>query len=802
MTIYTFNKVGRVVTGRGLREQITKTKISPETPPEELPENTYLWKNATLTGGAVTESGTPPALSAEPLFVNFTPTGSKASLGSVNGGIGGIGQISIVYAYDGNTGDRTGILRINGVTQAITFSSTGDWSIWNTKIIDVTLLAGTTNVIELETNGQDLANVHTLYVFPKLIPDPPPPPPPPAPPPPEPAPPPPTPAPPPPSGSPQLLQAEDGVLTGGVTIENTNGQPNPNYTGSGYGNFPLTGGKITWNNVDGGTGGSFRADIRYAYDGNSGPRSAVFSVNGVEQTVVFPSTGGWDNYVDQLQVFGTMTAGATNTISIESNGQDCGNIDSIYIVPNTAPPVVIPSTPYEIQAEDGVLSGGVVIEVANGNGFTGTGYANFLASGSKITWTGVNGGPVGGQAQVDWTVAYDGNSGDRTALMTVNGTGSNFVVSSTGGWNNYVTYTKYVTLVAGYNNTISIETTGTDWANLDKIKVWPQTAAPPAPAPPPPSPPPPSPSPPPPPPVPAGSIDSGDIFAMVNPNLPFASSIGGFGCEWDNNKKTGLSGISNTIGQGCLADSTGATGPLGRVRIGKQVDPQDSSRMTLAVRGFKDDGLTSGAPRTEIGNWITTSGVIPIKQDFWFAFGVYFAEGFPITNEFVMAQWHTNGSSPAGYAGQPFWSIVVKGGQYQIQQRWNANSTLSSANTSYVVHNVGNITSGWNYFVVKARISPLANDNPYMEMWRAQDGGSLTQVINKSTNPQARLGYTGFDNGDPPWQKFGHYPYGHVTFNVWNAPFTRQIQFRCPTYVDDPTSKYLPVDLLNHVRTR
>ena len=156
MTIYKYNKVGKVVTGRGVREQLTKTRVSPETPPEEIPENTYFWADATLTGGAVTESGTPPALSTEPLFVNFLPTGSKASISSVNGGIGGIGQLSIVYAYDGNTGDRTGILRINGVAQAITFSSTGGWDIWNTKLIEgVTLLADTTNVIELETNGQD-----------------------------------------------------------------------------------------------------------------------------------------------------------------------------------------------------------------------------------------------------------------------------------------------------------------------------------------------------------------------------------------------------------------------------------------------------------------------------------------------------------------------------------------------------------------------------------------------------------------------------------------------------------------------
>ena len=319
---------------------------------------------------------------------------------------------------------------------------------------------------------------------------------------------------------------------------------------------------------------------------------------------------------------------------------------------------------------------------------------------------------------------------------------------------------------------------------------------------PPPEPPAPSPPPPPPPPVPAGTIDAGDIFAMANANLPFASSIGGFGCEWDNNKKASLTGVSDTIGAGYLADNNNATGALGRNRITKQVAPDDPSRRVIVVRGYKFDGLTSSAPRTEISNWITTSGVIPIKQDFWFSFGVYFSQGFPITNEFVMAQWHTNGTSPAGYAGQPFFALLVNGTNFRVQQRWNANSTLNTANTSYVLHNVGAITTGWNYFVIKARISPLANDNPYLAMWRAQDNGSLSQVINPATNPTARLGYTGFDNGDPPWQKFGHYPWGYNTSNVWNEPLTRELFFRCPTYVDDPTSKYLPVDLLTHVRTR
>lgn len=788
-------RTGAVTTGRARRERLMLNVEIGNAPAPAT--NTYFWADAALAVGAALESGVnSPAQTADPRYINFAPTnGSSATLSSVNGGIGGTAQLDITYAYDGGTGDRTGELVINGVAQSITFTSTEGFGIWLTKRITVTLNAGTTNTIVLRSTGADLANVHSLAVFPKLIADPPAPTPPPAP---GPAP---TPPPPPAPGQPQLLQAEDGTLSGGVAIEDTNGQPTPHFTGTGYANFPATGGKVEWTSVHGGSGGSARLDIRYAYDGNSGDRVAVLRINGVAQPITFVTTGDWDNYVDQLQVYVILTAGATNTISIESNGADCGNVDSIYVVPNTVPPPVVTNDPFALQAEDMALSGGAVLEAENGSGFTGNGYVNFLElSGSKAELSAVNGGVSGGSARIDVTYAYDGNTGTRTGVLRVNGVAYALVTPSTGTWNTYVTLSVYVTMTAGFTNTISIETTGQDLANIDKITVNPNVAAPPVPAPPPPAPPPPSPAPPAPAPSPVGAIDPADIHSIANPNNANNTAVGGWSVEWDG-RNTSLAAVTNTVGSGVTANNNFATGPLGPIRFGKVNAPDDATRRAWVFRGHPNDAYTAGAPRSEMLCWQTQPGKLPVKTIFWQAFGVYLtAQGFPATSDFCLAQWHTYGMGVHGYAGQPFFGIYLRNGTYSLQHRYNGNSTLSAGTTTAI--GTGGITAGgapvgrWDYWIMQACISPFVNDNPFLKVWRSTDGVNLTQVHNKSQP----LGYSGFDTDDRPFPKLGHYPY--LSGNPWAPVATRELYLRCPVFVNDPLNEYSAVDLLNYVKTR
>ncbi|MCW1925718.1 fibronectin type III domain-containing protein [Luteolibacter arcticus] len=97
-------------------------------------------------------------------FINFPVTGGFLQFVNVGGGGGGNALLSIRYALP--TGTRTGLLIVNGVSQAITFDFTGSWTTWQTKTVNVTLTGGATNTIRFESNGQDLANIDEIRVAP------------------------------------------------------------------------------------------------------------------------------------------------------------------------------------------------------------------------------------------------------------------------------------------------------------------------------------------------------------------------------------------------------------------------------------------------------------------------------------------------------------------------------------------------------------------------------------------------------------------------------------------------------------
>jgi rhamnogalacturonan endolyase len=127
---------------------------------------------------------------------------------------------------------------------------------------------------------------------------------------------------PPPAGA---LQAESAVLAGGAVTESTNG----GFIGTGYVNFPLLGGILEFRNVDGGAGGSRTLRIRYAL-GVSASRTGALVVNGAARNITFNSTLAWTTWTTQ-DVTVSLNAGTTNTIQLQSNGQDLANIDQIAI---------------------------------------------------------------------------------------------------------------------------------------------------------------------------------------------------------------------------------------------------------------------------------------------------------------------------------------------------------------------------------------------------------------------------------------------------------------------------------------
>lgn len=132
-----------------------------------------------------------------------------------------------------------------------------------------------------------------------------------------------------PTGSTITLQAESGTVGGGTTIDSNNA----GFNGTGFANFPTSGGSLQFSNASGGTAtGSRTITVRYAL-GTTASRTGRVLVNGTAQNITFAPTGAWTTWAT-MTFTATLNSGATNTIRFESNGQDLGNIDQIsYSVP-------------------------------------------------------------------------------------------------------------------------------------------------------------------------------------------------------------------------------------------------------------------------------------------------------------------------------------------------------------------------------------------------------------------------------------------------------------------------------------
>ena len=115
----------------------------------------------------------------------------------------------------------------------------------------------------------------------------------------------------------------------------------PGYHGTGYVNFPTTGGAATWAGFDGGPGGGVNVQIRYLLAGTL-TREAPFTVNGVTRRVRFAPTGTgvWGT----VTAFGRMAPGTTNEITLATDGADIGLVDEITV--SQPAPVRIPTRVY------------------------------------------------------------------------------------------------------------------------------------------------------------------------------------------------------------------------------------------------------------------------------------------------------------------------------------------------------------------------------------------------------------------------------------------------------------------------
>lgn len=253
-------------------------------------------------------------------------------------------------------------------------------------------------------------------------------------------------------------EAESATIAGGVTIDTNNA----GFNGTGFANFPASGGTLTFNNVDGNGGGTKSLGIRYALGGTAS-RTGTLTVNGVATNLTFPPTGAFTTWAT-LRVNVTLTNNSANIIRIASTGADLANVDYINIPPRETDAADI----YPAEAATRGGSTPPTVEAING-GYNGSGYINFATSGSTLTLNNVN--PNGGGTK-NIAIRYAlGASAPRTGTITVNGVTSNLTFNPTGSWNTWATLNINIVLNATGTNTIQVASTGSDLANIDEVSI-------------------------------------------------------------------------------------------------------------------------------------------------------------------------------------------------------------------------------------------------------------------------------------------------------------------------------------------
>jgi hypothetical protein len=120
-------------------------------------------------------------------------------------------------------------------------------------------------------------------------------------------------------------QAENASLGGGVSVDTNH----IGYNGTGFVNFPSSGGYVEYQNVDGGSGGSRTLQFRFAL-GATSSRTGSLTVNGSSQNITFQPTGAWNSW-NTMNVTVNLNSGTNNTIRLQSTGQDLANQDQMTV---------------------------------------------------------------------------------------------------------------------------------------------------------------------------------------------------------------------------------------------------------------------------------------------------------------------------------------------------------------------------------------------------------------------------------------------------------------------------------------
>jgi hypothetical protein len=218
-------------------------------------------------------------------FANMSPSNGRLRWSNIDAGSGGAVLVALRYALKASA-SRTAELIVNGATQTITFEPTGQWNRWNHVYQQVNLRDTLSNRIELHTTGQDSGNIDELVI---------------------------------------AMQAEDAFVNGRGKIERNHA----GFRGTGFVNLQPAGGVVEWVDVDGRGGGAANLTFRYAL-GASAARTAQLHINGDTQPIRFEPTGSWSTW-STIRVRTWLGSGPANTVLMETQGEDAGNIDQLFV---------------------------------------------------------------------------------------------------------------------------------------------------------------------------------------------------------------------------------------------------------------------------------------------------------------------------------------------------------------------------------------------------------------------------------------------------------------------------------------
>ena len=318
-----------------------------------------------------------------------------------------------------------------GTTQlgATTIPGTGGWQNWTTVSNVVNVNAGTYNFgVYAQTAGY---NINWIRITPQ--------------------------------GVQQQLEAESASVNTGMTAEAcSEGGQDMGYISAGN--------SLTFNNIKFPTTGTYLVEYRVASGGAGGTISCDLNAGTTQLgATTIPGTGGWQNWTTVSKVV-NVNAG---TYNFGVYAQTAGyNINWIRITPQAGtPPPPPPPFSKQLEAEFASVNTGMTVEACSEGGQD----MGYISAGNSLTFNGIT-FPTTGTYLVEYRVASGGTGG--TISCDLNGGTIPLgltTIPGTGGWQNWTTVSRTVTINAGtYNFGVYAQTAG---YNLNWIRITKQGAA-------------------------------------------------------------------------------------------------------------------------------------------------------------------------------------------------------------------------------------------------------------------------------------------------------------------------------------